>query len=94
MKPPRWGELYRHRDPTAEAHGVTPVIGVMAQVFESSSGKTAIFWLGEYRTVDVLDSVEQVLAIHAHGDATSIYWMDEARELTPGVDSPGCLSSS
>jgi hypothetical protein len=51
----------------------------------SSDGRVAVFWLTEYRSVSVWNSVEDMLAIHGHPEyGTRIEWPDgRPDELIP-----------
>jgi hypothetical protein len=53
--------------------------GVVAEGVEFSSGVVALTWLSEWPTSVVFHDrgVESVEAIHGHGGATQIVWLDE-----------------
>jgi hypothetical protein len=52
-------------------------IGVVAVGCKLPSGKVVIEWVvGTHRSVEIHDSVEDLLAIHGHGDHTEVKWAD------------------
>ncbi|MFF0341944.1 hypothetical protein [Kribbella sp. NPDC004875] len=66
-------ELHRHVD----VSGVSGT-GVIAEGVEWSDRTVALRWGGQYPTTTVWqDGVEALLAIHGHGGATTIRWLDE-----------------
>lgn len=74
----RTGELFRYRD-------VSGVSGtdVVAEVAEFSSGKVALGWLGDFPSVAVWDSANQILGVHGHHGATVIRWDDGEVQAGP-----------
>lgn len=51
--------------------------GVVAEGIQFSDGHTVIHWCaGEHRSTVVWESIESVEAIHGHGGATQICWVD------------------
>lgn len=52
-------------------------VGVVAEGVQFSDGRVAIRWIvGEHRSTVVWDSIEAPEAIHGHGGATRIEWVD------------------
>lgn len=50
--------------------------GVVAEGVVFSSGRVAMTWVvGEHPTVELLDSVDAVEAIHGHHGATEVVWL-------------------
>lgn len=62
-----------HRD--IDISGVSGC-GIVAQGVVADSGKVALFWRGQYPSVDIKDSMEHVVAIHCHGGLTRVVWLD------------------
>lgn len=65
-------ELHRDQDVT----GISGV-GVVAQGVTFSDGTTVVRWIvGEHHSTVVWPGIESVEAIHGHGGATRIVWVD------------------
>lgn len=52
--------------------------GVVAEGVQFADGACCIRWGGDHRSTVVWDSVTDALAIHGHGGATHIEWVDAA----------------
>ncbi|HEX6817812.1 MAG TPA: hypothetical protein VF120_05510 [Ktedonobacterales bacterium] len=52
-------------------------------VFES--GKVVIAWIRTPSSIDIYDSVEDLLAIHGHGGRTRIRWLGDEYATTSAV---------
>lgn len=50
--------------------------GVVAEGAVFSTGKAVVGWVTAFRSVAVYDSIGEVEAIHGHGGATRIVWLD------------------
>lgn len=50
-------------------------VGIVAHGCDFGS-KTILYWLGEYATLGVYDSIEALLAIHGHEGRTWVEWLD------------------
>ncbi len=48
--------------------------GIVAEGVLSSHGKCALFWLTEYKSVAIYDSISELEAIHGHDGKTIIEW--------------------
>jgi hypothetical protein len=68
---PRRFALVRHVDYT----GVSGV-GVVAFGITFSDGHVVLRWCSSHPATSTWDSLEDMLAVHGHGDATSIQWID------------------
>ena len=64
-------ELHREHD----VSGISGT-GVVAEGLQFSDGRVVTRWLAEIAQTCVWDSVEDVAAIHGHGGATLIVWVD------------------
>lgn len=53
--------------------------GIVAEGVQFKSGKVVVSWLTKHTSVAVYDSIETVMAIHGHGGATKIKWLDRKR---------------
>lgn len=63
-----------HRD--VDVSGISGV-GVVAEGVEFSDGTAVVRWVtGDHRSTVVWDRIEAVEAIHGHGGATRIIWLD------------------
>lgn len=63
-----------HRD--LDVSGVSGV-GVVAEGVEFSDGAVVVRWItGEHRSTVVWPGIESVEAIHGHGGATRVVWLD------------------
>ncbi|WP_152991329.1 hypothetical protein [Frankia sp. R43] len=68
---PRRFLLVRDRD----ISGVSG-LGEVAQGTCWDDGVAALHWHGEHRSTGIYASMEQVRAIHGHGGATRVVWLD------------------
>ena len=68
---PRRFALIRHVDYTGVAG-----TGVIAYGVAFDDGQVVLRWSSAHRATSVLDSVEDLIAAHGHGEATSIEWID------------------
>lgn len=60
-------------------HDVSGVsgVGMVAQGIQFEDGTCAVRWIaGDHQSTVVWDSVLDVLAIHGHGGATRVEWVD------------------
>ncbi|MEV6283419.1 hypothetical protein [Kribbella sp. NPDC051770] len=69
--------LMRHED----VSGVSGT-GAVAEGVQFTDGAVALRWYGDYPTTTVWDGIESVIAIHGHGGATEVEWLDP----DPGPD--------
>jgi hypothetical protein len=69
--------LIRHHD-VSGVSGTGPV----AEGVQFTDGAVALRWYGDYPTTTVWDGIDSVVAIHGHGGATEIEWLDPE----PGPD--------
>jgi hypothetical protein len=84
---PRRFALVRHVDYT----GVSGV-GVVAYGIAFSDGHVALRWCSSHPATSIWESLEHMLAVHGHGEATSIQWIDTpVRDLDemPGTSGTG-----
>jgi len=84
---PRRFALVRHIDYT----GVSG-IGVVAYGITFSDGHVALRWCSTHPATSIWESLEHMLAVHGHGEATSIQWIDApVRDLEelPGTSGTG-----
>ncbi|WP_187361319.1 hypothetical protein [Phytoactinopolyspora mesophila] len=72
---PRRFALVRHVDYT----GISGV-GVVAYGVVFSDGHVALRWCSEHPATSLWNSIDDVLAIHGHGDATSVQWIDDTTD--------------
>lgn len=63
--------LQRHRDPS----GVSGT-GVVAEGIEYTDGTVALRWYSYTPTTTIYDDLDAVEAIHGHGGATEVVWID------------------
>lgn len=73
--PPQWHRrfyLYRREDIT----GISGT-GVVAEGIRFVDGTVALRWRTDKASTVVWASIEDALAIHGHGGATSVIWIDE-----------------
>jgi hypothetical protein len=54
--------------------------GEVAEGVALSSGKTVLAWTRVPSSIDIYDSVDDLLAIHGHGGRTHIRWLDAEAE--------------
>ena len=69
----RIGYIMRNED----VHGVSGS-GKVAEVFEASNGKCAVFWISPDPSVNVYDHIKSVQNTHGHGGKTKIVWVWES----------------
>ncbi|WP_216843613.1 hypothetical protein [Phytoactinopolyspora alkaliphila] len=80
---PRRFALVRHIDYT----GVSGV-GVVAYGVVFFDGHVALRWCSEYPATSLWNSIDDLLAVHGHGDATSVQWIDDLGDrLQSAIDS-------
>lgn len=72
---PRRFALVRHVDYT----GVSGV-GVVAYGVVFHDGHVALRWCSDHPATSLWASVEDLLAIHGHGDATNVQWIDDTTD--------------
>lgn len=63
----------------ARDHDVSGVsgTGVVAQGVQFEDGAVAVRWItGQHRSTVVWDDIDSVEAIHGHGGATRVEWLD------------------
>lgn len=77
MVGPRTFELVRYRDPS----GVSGT-GVVAEGCEFTDGSVVLRWRGDNPATAVWPNLNAVLAVHGHGGATQVRWI----ELTTPVE--------
>lgn len=79
--------LQRDRDET----GVSGT-GIVAEGVAFSDGRATLRWLGEYSSVVVWDTIDNLVAVHGHNGATRLRWIDaertDATSARPHPDSP------
>lgn len=63
-------KLVRNEDAT----GISGT-GVVAEGVLSSTGKIALFWLTEWRSIVIYDSMEHLINIHGHNGKTVVEWI-------------------
>lgn len=73
---PRRFALVRHVDYT----GVSG-IGVVAYGVVFSDGQVALRWLSEHPATSMWASVDDMIAVHGHHEATSVQWIDQATDV-------------
>jgi hypothetical protein len=56
--------------------------GPVAEGVQFTDGSVALRWYGDYPTTTVWDGIDSVIAIHGHGGATEVEWLDP----DPGPD--------
>lgn len=52
-------------------------IGVVAYGVVFSDGQVALRWMSEHPATSIWASLDDVLAVHGHGQATSVQWIDQ-----------------
>jgi hypothetical protein len=76
--------LIRHQD-VSGVSGTGPV----AEGVQFTDGAVALRWYGDYPTTTVWDGIESVIAIHGHGGAAEVEWLDpEQRGPDPDLKLP------
>jgi len=51
--------------------------GIVAEGALSRTGKVVLFWITQYRSIAVYDSIDELIAIHGHDGRTIIEWIDK-----------------
>jgi hypothetical protein len=72
--------LIRHHDVSGFS-GIGPV----AEGVQFTDGAVAVRWHGDYPTTTVWDGIESVIAVHGHGGATEVEWIDPEQEPDPDL---------
>lgn len=72
---PRRFALVRHIDYT----GVSG-IGVVAYGVVFFDGQVAMRWCSDHPATSLWSSIDDVLAVHGHGDGTSVQWIDDVSD--------------
>ncbi|GAB3831927.1 hypothetical protein [Kribbella italica] len=72
--------LMRHED-VSGVSGTGPV----AEGVQFTDGAVALRWYGDYPTTTVWDGIDSVVAIHGHGGATEVEWLDPDPGPDPAV---------
>ena len=75
--------LIRHQD-VSGVSGTGPV----AEGVQFTDGAVALRWYGDYPTTTVWDSIDSVVAIHGHGGATVVEWLDPEAGPDPDLKLP------
>lgn len=57
-------------------------IGVVAEGVVWDNNKATVHWFGERQSIVMWDSIEDAIAIHGHGGATRVVWIDEDPHTT------------
>ncbi len=73
---PRRFALVRHVDYT----GISG-LGVVAYGVVFTDGHVALRWTSDFPATSLWNSIDDLLAVHGHGDATSIEWLDPATDV-------------
>lgn len=60
---------------TEDISGVSGT-GIVAEGALSRTGKVVLFWITQYRSIAVYDSIDELIAIHGHDGHTIIEWID------------------
>ena len=55
--------------------------GIVAEGAQFGNGKVAIAWLTKHTSVAIYDNMKTVKAIHGHGGATKIEWIDPPEKV-------------
>lgn len=50
-------------------------VGEIAEGVEFHDGQIALSWLGTYHTVELLHSMDDLIAIHGHSGSTEVKWL-------------------
>ncbi|WP_205857235.1 hypothetical protein [Phytoactinopolyspora endophytica] len=72
---PRRFALVRHVDYT----GISGV-GVVAYGVVFADGHVALRWCSDYPATSLWASIDDLIAVHGHGDGTSVQWIDSASD--------------
>lgn len=54
--------------------------GVVAEGCLFSNGKVAMSWLGEHRTLELFDYIEEVEELHGHNGMSRVVWLHEPQK--------------
>ena len=81
---PRRFALIRHIDYT----GVSG-IGVVAYGVTFADGQVVLRWCSNHPATSMWNSMDDMLAVHGHGEATSVEWIDAPHGDLEGFPSPG-----
>jgi hypothetical protein len=63
--------LFRHEDES----GISGT-GLVAEGILFSTGKCAISWLTEYKSIGLYDCIDDLIKIHGHDGKTDVEWID------------------
>ncbi|WP_216852795.1 hypothetical protein [Phytoactinopolyspora halotolerans] len=72
---PRRFALVRHVDYT----GISGV-GVVAYGVVFADGHVALRWCSDHPATSLWNSIDDLIAVHGHGDGTSVQWIDSATD--------------
>ena len=50
-------------------------VGVVAEGVQFHDGQCVLSWFGQYHSMEVHPSIEQVLTLHGHGGRTTVNWV-------------------
>lgn len=53
--------------------------GLIAEGTKFSSGKCVISWTSDVHSVEVYDSIDEIVRIHGHEGKTRIVWIDKEK---------------
>lgn len=72
--------LHREKDPS----GVSG-IGIVAYGVQFPSGKCAVEWIKFQNSINIFDSVEEILRVHGHEETTKLVWksINNDRDIKP-----------
>lgn len=56
--------------------------GIVAEGIEFSNGQVALHWLSQLECVAVYSNIRTLEAVHGHGNATAVEWIDEEKTTT------------
>ena len=48
--------------------------GIVAEGVEFSNGKCVLSWLTDFKSIAIYESIQDIIAIHCHGDKTQIIY--------------------
>lgn len=72
MKRPRRFRLRRYRDISGVSGTGHPAEGVLF-----STGAVALHWTGKHPCTAIWPDIDSVIAVHGHGGATVVEWIDD-----------------
>lgn len=75
--------LQRDRDDT----GVSGT-GIVAEGVLFSDGRGVIRWCGQYSSITMWESLDQLIKVHGHNGATRLRWVDSDVAVQPHPDAP------